>query len=83
MKKRCWYPVANIKNRSLFGSYEEDFYIESRVVVNRPRAVQRGDHVRIKRNPASTSIRGQGIERNSSFDRRGRHHLGELFYQCL
>jgi len=51
MKKRFWYPVANIKNRFLFGSYGKDVYIEPGVVVNRPRFVQRGDHVRIKRNP--------------------------------
>ncbi len=49
-KKWFWYPVANIKNRFLFGAYGKDVYIEPGVVINRPRFVQVGDHVRIKRN---------------------------------
>ncbi len=49
-KKSLWYPVANIWNRFLFGAYGKDVYIESGVVINRPRFVQLGDHVRIKRN---------------------------------
>ena len=49
-KKSFWYPVANIWNRFLFGAYGKDVYIESGVVINRPRFVQLGDHVRIKRN---------------------------------
>ena len=49
-KKRFWYPVANIKNRFLFGVYGKDVYIEPGVVINRPRFVQVGNHVRIKRN---------------------------------
>jgi acetyltransferase-like isoleucine patch superfamily enzyme len=51
MKKKWFlYPVANIKNRFLFGAYGKDVYIEPGVVINRPRFVQLGDHVRIKRN---------------------------------
>lgn len=50
MKKWFWYPVANVKNRFLFGSYGKDVYIEPGVVINRPRYVHLGDHVRIKRN---------------------------------
>ena len=42
--------MANIKNRFLFGGYGKDVYIEGGVVINRPRFVQLGDHVRIKRN---------------------------------
>jgi len=49
-KKRFWYPVSNLRNRFLFGSYGKDVYIESHVVINRPRLVHVGDHVRIKRN---------------------------------
>jgi acetyltransferase-like isoleucine patch superfamily enzyme len=49
-KKRFWYPLANMKNRFLFGSYGKDVYIEGGVVINRPRFVHIGDHVRIKRN---------------------------------
>ena len=49
-KKSFWYPAANIKNRFLFGGYGKDVYIEGGVVINRPRYVQLGDHVRIKRN---------------------------------
>jgi acetyltransferase-like isoleucine patch superfamily enzyme len=49
-KKSFWYPIANIKNRFLFGAYGKDVYIEPGVVINRPRFVQVGDHVRIKRN---------------------------------
>jgi len=51
MKKKWFlYPVANIKNRFLFGSYGKDVYIEPGVVINRPRFVHVGNHVRIKRN---------------------------------
>ena len=50
MKKWFWYPVANIKNRFLFGAYGKDVYIEPGVVINRPRFVHVGNHVRIKRN---------------------------------
>jgi acetyltransferase-like isoleucine patch superfamily enzyme len=50
MKKWFWYPVANLKNRFLFGAYGKDVYIEPGVVINRPRFVHLGDHVRIKRN---------------------------------
>jgi len=49
-KKTFWYPLANIKNRFLFGSYGKDVYIEPGVVINRPRFVHVGNHVRIKRN---------------------------------
>jgi len=49
-KKRFWYLLANIKNRFLFGAYGKDVYIEPGVVINRPRFVQVGNHVRIKRN---------------------------------
>jgi acetyltransferase-like isoleucine patch superfamily enzyme len=49
-KKNFWYPISNLKNRFLFGSYGRDVYIESGVVINRPRFVHLGDHVRIKRN---------------------------------
>jgi len=49
-KKWFWYPVANIKNRFFFGAYGKDVYIEPGVVINRPRFVHVGDHVRIKKN---------------------------------
>ncbi len=49
-KKRFWYPIINLKNHLLFGSYGKDVYIEPGVVINRPRYVHIGDHVRIKRN---------------------------------
>jgi acetyltransferase-like isoleucine patch superfamily enzyme len=49
-KKWFWYPVANIKNRFLFGAYGKNVYIEPGVVINRPRFVQVGNYVRIKRN---------------------------------
>lgn len=49
-KKSFWYPLANLKNRFLFGAYGKDVYIEPGVVINRPRFVHLGDHVRIKRN---------------------------------
>jgi acetyltransferase-like isoleucine patch superfamily enzyme len=49
-KKRFWYPVTNIKNRFLFGAYGKDVYIEPGVVINRPRFVEVGNYVRIKRN---------------------------------
>lgn len=49
-KKRFWYPLTNIKNRLIFGGYGKDVYIEPGVVINRPRFVHVGNHVRIKRN---------------------------------
>ena len=49
-KKRFWYPLANIKNRFLFGEYGQDVYIGPGVIVNRPRFVSLGDRVRILRN---------------------------------
>jgi len=49
-KKRFWYPLANIKNRFLFGEYGRDVYIGPGVIVNRPRFVSLGDRVRILRN---------------------------------
>ena len=49
-KKPFWYRLSNMKNRFLFGSYGKDVYIESGVVINRPRFVHVGNHVRIKRN---------------------------------
>jgi acetyltransferase-like isoleucine patch superfamily enzyme len=49
-KKIFWYPIANLKNQFLFGAYGKDVYIEPGVVINRPRFVHLGDHVRIKRN---------------------------------
>jgi acetyltransferase-like isoleucine patch superfamily enzyme len=61
-KKGFWHPMANIKNRFLFGSYGKDVYIESGVVINRPRFVHIGDHVRIKRN---TSINLHPKDKNS------------------
>ena len=49
-KKRFWYPFTHLPNRFLFGAYGKDVYIESGVIINRPRFVHLGDHVRIKRN---------------------------------
>ena len=49
-KKRLWYPIINLKNHFLFGSYGKDVYIEPGVVINRPRYVHIGDRVRIKQN---------------------------------
>jgi len=49
-KKRFWYPLINLQKRFLFGTYGKDVYIEPGVVINRPRFVHLGDHVRIKRN---------------------------------
>ena len=49
-KKRFWYPLINLQKRFLFGAYGKDVYIEPEVVINRPRFVHLGDHVRIKRN---------------------------------
>jgi acetyltransferase-like isoleucine patch superfamily enzyme len=51
-KKSFWYPIINLKNHFLFGSYGKDVYIEPGVVINRPRYVHIGDHVTIKRNTA-------------------------------
>lgn len=61
-KKRFWYPLVNIKNRFLFGAYGKDVYIESGVVINRPRFVHLGHHVRIKRN---TSINLHPADKDS------------------
>ena len=47
-KKSFWYPVANIRNRFLFGSYGKDIYIEPGVVINRPRYIHIGDRTFIK-----------------------------------
>jgi acetyltransferase-like isoleucine patch superfamily enzyme len=49
-KKTFWYPLANIKNRFLFGAYGKDVFIAPGVLVNRPRYVHLGNHVRIQRN---------------------------------
>ncbi len=49
-KKNFWYPFANIKNRFLFGAYGKDIFIGPGVLVNRPRYVHLGNHVRIQRN---------------------------------
>ncbi len=62
-KKRFWYPLINIKNRFLFGAYGKDVYIEPGVVINRPRFVHIGNHVRIKRN---TSINLHPEDKRSS-----------------
>ena len=48
-KKRFWYPLINLKNRFIFGSYGKDVYIEPGVVINRPRYVHIADRVQIKR----------------------------------
>jgi len=61
-KKRLWYPIVNLKNRFLFRSYGKDVYIEPGVVINRPRFVHVGNHVRIKRN---TSINLHPKDRGS------------------
>lgn len=61
-KKGLWYPLINLKNRFLFGTYGKDVYIESGVVIIRPRFVHLGDHVRIKRN---TSINLHPKDKNS------------------
>jgi acetyltransferase-like isoleucine patch superfamily enzyme len=61
-KKRFWYPLANIKNRFLFGEYGRDVYIGPGVIVNRPRFVSLGDRVRILRN---TSINLHPSDRHS------------------
>jgi acetyltransferase-like isoleucine patch superfamily enzyme len=47
-KKWFLYPLANIKNRFLFGSYGKDVYIEPGVVINRPRYIHIGDRTFIK-----------------------------------
>lgn len=49
-KKPFGYPITNLMNRFLFGAYGKDVYIESGVVINRPRFVHLGNHIRIKRN---------------------------------
>lgn len=70
-KKRFWYPLVNIKNHFLFGAYGKDVYIESGVVINRPRFVHLGDHVRIKRN---TSI---NLHPKSKHSREGILFIGD------
>jgi len=47
-RKRFWYPLVNLKNRFLFGSYGKDVYIEPGVVIDRPHYAHLGDRVRIK-----------------------------------
>jgi abequosyltransferase len=47
-KKSFWYPIINLKNRFLFGSYGRDVYIEPGVVINRPRYIHIGDRTFIK-----------------------------------
>ncbi len=49
-KKTFWYPLANIKNRFLFGAYGKDIYIGPGVLINRPRYVHLGNHVTIQKN---------------------------------
>ena len=49
-KKRFWYPIINLKNTCCLDLTARDVYIEPGVVINRPRYVHIGDHVRIKRN---------------------------------
>ena len=61
-KKKFWSPLTNFKNRFIFGSYGMDVYIEPGVVINRPRFVHVGNHVRIKRN---TSINVHPRDKNS------------------
>ncbi len=61
-KKKFWYPLINLKNRFLFGAYGKDVYIEPGVVINRPRYVHLGNHVRIKRN---TSINLHPVDKRS------------------
>jgi len=60
--KWFWYPLANIKNRFLFGSYGKDVYIEPGVFINRPRYMHIGDRVRIKRD---TNINIHPVDRKS------------------
>jgi acetyltransferase-like isoleucine patch superfamily enzyme len=60
--KWFWYPLANIKNRFLFGSYGKDVYIEPGVFINRPRYMHIGDRVRIKRD---TNINIHPVNRKS------------------
>jgi acetyltransferase-like isoleucine patch superfamily enzyme len=61
-KKRFWYPLINLRKRFFFGAYGKDVYIEPGVVINRPRFVHLGDHVRIKRN---TSINLHPLDKKS------------------
>jgi carbonic anhydrase/acetyltransferase-like protein (isoleucine patch superfamily) len=49
-KKKFLYPVANIINRFRFGAYGKNVYIGPGVLINRPRYVHLGNHVRIQRN---------------------------------
>jgi acetyltransferase-like isoleucine patch superfamily enzyme len=60
--KWFWYPLANIKNRFLFGSYGKDVYIEPGVFINRPRYMHIGDRVRIKRD---TNINIHPVDKKS------------------
>jgi acetyltransferase-like isoleucine patch superfamily enzyme len=61
-RKWFWYPLANIKNRFLFGSYGKDVYIEPGVIITRPRYIHIGDRVRIKRD---TNINIHPIDKKS------------------
>ena len=47
-KKSIFRPLANLKNRFLFGSYGKGVYIEPGVVINRPRYIHIGDRSYIK-----------------------------------
>ena len=48
-KKGFWYPVANIKNRFLFGAYGKDVYIELGAAAIVAEFFPIGNHVRITR----------------------------------
>ncbi|RPJ02303.1 MAG: acyltransferase [Deltaproteobacteria bacterium] len=61
-KKSLWSPIMNLRNRFIFGSFGKDVYIAPGVVINRPRYVHLGDHVRINRN---TSINLHPKDRDS------------------
>jgi acetyltransferase-like isoleucine patch superfamily enzyme len=61
-RKWFWYPLANIKNRFLFGSYGKDVYIEPGVIITRPKYIHIGDRVRIKRD---TNINIHPIDKKS------------------
>jgi len=61
-RKWFWYPLANVKNRFLFGSYGKDVYIEPGVIITRPKYIHIGDRVRIKRD---TNINIHPIDKKS------------------
>jgi acetyltransferase-like isoleucine patch superfamily enzyme len=49
MKKHSfWRPIANLRNRFIFGSYGKGVYIDPGVVINRPRYMHIGDRTFIK-----------------------------------